>query len=74
MEGEEAEAVTKQMLQGGVLVPVAWAGDSIKMVVTTPDQEAMVSISALQDRRKAVLTKYELSECQEKLRPILGFF
>ncbi|CAK7333901.1 unnamed protein product [Dovyalis caffra] len=45
-EGEEGE-VTKQMPQGGVLVPAVWAGEAIKMVVTTVEQEAMVSISVL---------------------------
>lgn len=51
-EGEEGEAVTKQMHQGAVLVPAVWAGDLTRMVVTTTDQEAMVSISAVLDRTK----------------------
>lgn len=33
--GEEEEAVTKQRLQGGVLVHGVWAGEAIRMVVTT---------------------------------------
>ena len=53
-EGEEGE-VTKQMPQGGVLVPAVWAGEVIKMVVvvvTTAEQEAVVSISVLYNRAK----------------------
>lgn len=51
-EGEEGE-VTKQMPQGGVLVPAVWAGEAIKMVVvTTAEQEAVVSISVLYNRAK----------------------
>ncbi|KAJ6674384.1 RAS GTPASE-ACTIVATING PROTEIN-BINDING PROTEIN [Salix viminalis] len=49
-EGEEG-GVTKQMPQGGVLVPAVWAGVAIKMVVvTTAEQEAVVSISVLYNR------------------------
>lgn len=33
--GEEEEAVIKQRLQGGVLVHGVWAGEAIRMVVTT---------------------------------------
>ncbi|KAG6748929.1 hypothetical protein POTOM_048867 [Populus tomentosa] len=51
-EGEEGE-VTKRMPQGGVLVPAVWAGEAIKMVVvTTAEQEAVVSISVLYNRAK----------------------
>jgi hypothetical protein len=53
-EGEEGE-VTKQMLQGGVLVPAVCAGEAIKMlVVTTAEQEAVVSISVLYNRAKGI--------------------
>ena len=49
-EGEEG-GVTKQMPQGGDLVPAVWAGVAIKMVVaTTAEQEAVVSISVLYNR------------------------
>lgn len=53
-EGEEGE-VSKRMPQGGVLVPAVWAGEAIKMVVvvvTTAEQEAVVSISVLYNRAK----------------------
>jgi len=51
---EEEGEVTKQMHQGGVLVAVVWEGEAIKMVVTTTEQEAMVSISVLSDRTKVI--------------------
>jgi hypothetical protein len=50
---EEEGEVTKQMHQG-VLVAVVWEGEAIKMVVTTTEQEAMVSISVLSDRTKVI--------------------
>ncbi|KAG6785459.1 hypothetical protein POTOM_011190 [Populus tomentosa] len=51
---EEEGEVTKQMRQGGVLVAEVWEGEAIKMVVTTTEQEAMVSISVLSDRTKVI--------------------
>lgn len=36
-EGDEAEAVIKQMLQGVVLVVGAWAGEIIRKVQSIPD-------------------------------------
>uniref|UniRef100_A0A2C9UTE6 Uncharacterized protein n=1 Tax=Manihot esculenta TaxID=3983 RepID=A0A2C9UTE6_MANES len=42
------------MHQGAVLVPVVWAGEAIKMEVTTLEQEAMVSISVVHDKRKSM--------------------
>jgi hypothetical protein len=51
---EEEGEVTKQMHQGGVLVSVVWEGEAIKMVVTTTEQEAMVSISVLSDMTKVI--------------------
>jgi protein-L-isoaspartate O-methyltransferase len=51
---EEEGEVTKQMHQGGVLVAVVWEGEAIRMVVTTTEQEAMVSISVLSDKTKVI--------------------
>jgi len=51
---EEEGEVTKQMHQGGVLVAVVWEGEATKMVVTTTEQEAMVSISVLSERTKVI--------------------
>ncbi|KOM30168.1 hypothetical protein LR48_Vigan967s004000 [Vigna angularis] len=51
-EGEEAEAVIKQMLREGVLVQGTWEGEVIWIIQTTPDQEAMVIFSVVHDEKE----------------------
>jgi hypothetical protein len=52
-EGEEAEAVIQQMLQGGVLVAGAREGVIIRIPQTIPGalEEVMVIFSAVHDRK-----------------------